>query len=112
MANNFIRPPEMISGQLFTNTRKEHIKYEYPDGLDLKPGSPLHKKLVSIVSEYANSSSESIYARRASWKKIERNLTSYIPLDDAEKSLKESDDRKPIRIVIPLSFATLETLLT
>jgi len=57
-------------------------------------------------------SSNEISKRHSSWKKIDRTLTAYIPLDDAEKKVQDRDERKPVSIVIPYSFATLETLLT
>jgi len=57
-------------------------------------------------------SSSEMSKRHASWKQIDRTLTAYIPLDEMEKRVKENDERKPVSIVIPYSFATLETLLT
>lgn len=97
---------------------KKDLKYSYPINpginkpLDLKPGSKLHSKLKNLVTSYANDSSDAISRKRHSWKLIERTLTSYIPLSDAEQAVKDDDSRKPIRIVIPVSFATLETFLT
>ncbi|MCP4392864.1 MAG: hypothetical protein GY804_01120 [Alphaproteobacteria bacterium] len=94
------------------NLENESIQYKYPKGLNLKPGSELHTNLRDKVIGHANESHNAIGRRRNSWKNIERTLTSYIPLSDAEQAVKDNDDRKPIRIVIPTMFATLETLLT
>lgn len=91
---------------------KNSISYEYPDNLDLKPGSELHDRLRDEIIERANEAHDAVYRRRSSWEKIEQNLTSYIPLDDAEQTIRDDDSRKPIRVVVPVSFATLETLLT
>lgn len=92
--------------------RKKDIRYEYPEGLDFRPGSKLHNKIRDLVIAYANDSHDAIYRRRNSWTEIERTLTAYIPLSDSEQAIKDDDSRKPVRIVIPASFATLETLLT
>ena len=94
------------------NIENKDISYEYPNNLNLKPGSELHTRLKNLVINYANDSAMAISRRRSSWKKIEHTLTSYIPLSDAEKIIKDGDDRKPVQVVIPTSFATLETLLT
>jgi len=45
------------------------------------------------------------------WNKLDETLTSYIYADDAETALQEEDDRKPISMVVPTSYAMLETLL-
>lgn len=92
--------------------RKKSISYDYPDGLDLRPGSKLHDRLRDKIIERANEAHDAIYARRDHWKKVEQNLTSYIPLDEVEEKIKNKDSRKPVRVVVPVSFATIETLLT
>jgi hypothetical protein len=86
--------------------------YVYPKELNFKPGSPLHTKIVTKIYQRARESSMEMQKRFKTWKKIDRNLTAYIPLDDAEKLVKERDDRRPVSIVVPYSYATLETLLT
>jgi hypothetical protein len=86
--------------------------YDYPAGLDLRPGSPLHQRIVSAVTERARASCGAMQPRHSSWRLIDRTLTAFVPLDDAERALKKTDPRKPVRIVVPVSFAALETLLT
>jgi len=88
------------------------LSYTYPRGLDFRPSSPLHIEILSKLNLRAQESSREISKRHKSWKKIDRTLTAYIPADEAEQKVKDNDDRKPISIVIPYSFATLETLLT
>jgi hypothetical protein len=51
-------------------------------------------------------------SRYSSWKKLDRNLTAYIVPDEDDKKIKMEDDRKPVNVVIPVSYAVLETLLT
>lgn len=89
-----------------------NIEYTYPKGLDLRPQSVLHGKLLTKLNQRIQESSQEITKRHKSWKKIDQTLTAYIPTDEAEDKVKEKDSRKPVSIVIPYSFATLETLLT
>lgn len=86
--------------------------YKYPRGLDLRPTSTLHQQLLTKLNLRVQESSREMSKRYPSWKLIDRTLTAYIPLDEAEKKLKTADERIPVSIVIPYSFATLETLLT
>jgi hypothetical protein len=88
------------------------VSYTYPSGLDLSPSSQLHQQLLGKLNNLIQGSSAEISKRHASWKKIDKTLTAYIPLDEAEKLIKDSDERKPLSIVVPYSFTTLETLLT
>ena len=89
-----------------------HYDYNYPNGLNLKPGSPLSNKILDNVVEYARLSYDVMKRRHPYWKKIDHTLTAYITLDDAEALEKKKDERKPVAIVVPYSYATLETLLT
>ena len=86
--------------------------YKYPLGLDLKPGSEIHESLRKAIMSRASASQMMMSRRHSSWKQIDRCLTSYIPLDDLELELKEKDERRPVSIVVPISQAVLETLLT
>jgi hypothetical protein len=92
--------------------RSVDYSYEYPNGLDFKPGSELHERIKSLILQRARESKDVMRKRYSSWRKIDRSLTSYIPADNAEKLEKLEDDRKPINVVIPVSYAILETLLT
>jgi hypothetical protein len=86
--------------------------YKYPYGLDLRPGSKLHQRILQEVNNRAKDSSAEMSKRFPSWKKIDRSLTAYVPADTYESALQVLDERKPISIVIPYTYATLETLLT
>ena len=86
--------------------------YSYPDGLNLHPMSPLHKKIVDEVNERARRSHEAMSNRHSSWDKIDDTLTAYIAPDAKEMAVKNADGRRPVSVVVPLSYATLETLLT
>lgn len=86
--------------------------YEYPGELDLKPGSEDHKKIVNKVLALARESASVMSRRHPQWNEIDRTLTAYIPIDDAEKLIQENDERTPVSIVFPYSYAIMETLLS
>ncbi len=90
----------------------EKIAYDYPMGLDFTPNSTLSKKVCTEVMNRARFSYDKMSARHKSWNQIDRVLTAYVPLDELEKKVKAKDARKPVSIVVPYAYATLETLLT
>ena len=90
----------------------DDLGYTYPSKLDLRPGSPAHAKLVTAIYTRAQESSNEMSKRYASWKKVDETLTAYIDLTEDEQVVKSNDDRKPVSIVVPYSYATLETILT
>ncbi|MCK5603716.1 hypothetical protein KAR91_17650 [Candidatus Pacearchaeota archaeon] len=59
----------------------------------------------------ARASKDAMSSRHATWNKIDEMLTAYIPTSDAEKSVKKKDSTKPISIIVPYSYANLETIL-
>lgn len=84
----------------------------YAEGLDWHPNSDLHKFHVARILELANSSFGTMSARHDSWKKIDHNLTGFVTLDEEEEKEKSHDERKPMSVVVPMTFAAKETLLT
>jgi len=91
---------------------RKDFDYEYPEGLDLKPGSDLHNFIRDKIWQRAQSARREMSKRFDSWREIDRTLTSYIPLKDKEEQLKKKDSTKPVSIVFPYSYAMLEALLT
>jgi hypothetical protein len=91
---------------------KKDFNYKYPKGLDLRPDSKLHQKLRSRIWERAQTSRNEIQKRFDSWREIDKNLTTYIPLKEKEEELKAKDPNKPVSIVFPYSYSMLEALLT
>jgi hypothetical protein len=86
--------------------------YDYPDGLDFRPRSSLHKKIKDEILERALEARTTMSKRFPYWNSIDRTLTAYIELDSAEEKVLEGDSRKPVSIVLPYSYAVLETLLS
>lgn len=90
-----------------------HYEYEYPNGLDLNPNtSSLHNRLKDMVLSCAKDSHAKFATRRQSWADLDLMLTAYISLSDAERKIRVKDDRKPVSIIVPTTYATLTTLLT
>lgn len=84
----------------------------YPNGIDLGPNSKVHATIVEMIMDRVRASRDVTESRRKSWRDIEKSLTSYIDLDAQEEAIKNEDSRKPVSIVIPMLYATLDTFLT
>jgi hypothetical protein len=91
---------------------KESFDYSYPNKLDLKPGSDFHTRLRNKIWQRANESRHEMSKRFPYWREIDRTLTTYIHLKDAEEALKSKDTSKPVSIVFPYTYSILESLLT
>ena len=108
--------PPILNGNTGYSSRgisfDEKYDYTYPDGLDLVPGNAKHDKLRDLIMQRASLSATTMSTRHKAWNDIDFTLTSYIPVDEKEKSVKENDSRKPISIVFPYSYTVLETLLS
>ena len=91
---------------------KETFSYKYPEGLDLKPGSALHNLILDKVLERAQESAGVMQGRFESWNEQDKFLTAYKRIDNEESGVILTDDRKPVSIVFPYTYAILETLLS
>lgn len=88
-----------------------NYEYDYPEGLDLRPGSDLHEKIKDEVYARALESHLVTSNRFDAWNEIDKVLTSYISQDEEEQNVKDDDPRKPTSIIYPYSYAILDTLL-
>jgi hypothetical protein len=87
-------------------------QYPYPDGLDLKPGSKLHETIKRRVLDRAQESWSVMQNRHGEWDAVDATLTAFMPIDEKERIVKAKDSRRPVSIVVPLSYAVKETLLS
>jgi len=94
------------------NVEKFDYKYDYPEGMNLKPGEELHQRLLSRLLRYGWEAAKVQSSRRPAWDEINKTLTGYISLSDKEMLVKKKDPRKPVSIVFPYSYAILETLVS
>lgn len=84
--------------------------YDYPRGLDLKPGSELHDDIKDRLIRRAYDSQRIMSRRYKDWERIDKTLRVYVP---PEPSTEEGGEKeKSYEIVVPESYATLDVLLT
>ncbi|RLF65653.1 MAG: hypothetical protein DRN30_03590 [Thermoplasmata archaeon] len=95
-----------------SNYSNIHHDYNYPHELDLDPKSDFHESIRNKIWQRASESKRIMSKRYSSWNEIDKVLTTYIPLSDVEKNVKEEDSRKPVSIIFPYSYSNLEALLT
>jgi hypothetical protein len=107
-----LRKGEKFTEELHKSFSNVDFQYEYLNGLDLHPNSELTRKLVDEVMERVHDSNRMMDRMRPEWQKMDWTLTSYMPADDAEKLEQNKDVRKPIAVVLPMTFASLETFMT
>jgi len=108
-----------VPGELKSSAREsgKDLSYTYPGGLNLLPGSELHELIRTEVMERAQLSYDIMKNRHSDWNYIDQSLTAYIKASDYEENLKAKNEdvirkAKPISVVVPYTYATLETLLT
>ncbi|KKL90168.1 hypothetical protein LCGC14_1907370, partial [marine sediment metagenome] len=104
--------PVELTTDMPTSSQLAQVSYDYnyPRGLDLKPGSEFHDKLLAKILRRANESATRMRERHSAWRDIERTLTAYIPPKTKREARQKGDKTMPV--IIPASYATLETLLT
>lgn len=96
----------------YGSLRNVKYPYKYPLKMDLRPGSVQHDRILSYVLSAAQKSRDAMSPRFATWQGIDQTLTAYISLDEKERILRGDDERKPVSTVVPISYATLDTILT
>ena len=110
--------PNVVQGALsqeiegIRDVPKGEYTDRYPDGMNLHPDSEEHRKLLNLVLQKAKVGHEHVQKRYPQWEQIDNSLSAFIDLSESEEDLKAKDPRKPVSMVIPLSYATLESLLT
>jgi len=96
---------------LSRDLRDVNYHYVYPNGLDLKPGSEYHDKLLGTIMKRARLGVDAMSARYEKFDEVDRLLRLYMPPTKEEEKIKITDPTKPISIVIPASYANLETIM-
>lgn len=103
------------------DVRNTDFQYQYPQGLKLRPGTKLHDRLVDLVMRYARDSYTRMSSRHRDWREVDRVLKAYTYLpptggprksedENAKGAIGKNDTMR--RIVMPVSYVVLETLLT
>ncbi len=92
--------------------------YDYPRGLNLRPGHKKHQRLLSQILFFARDSYNHMSQRHKDWREIDRVLKSYTYLPTPGGKNKKSRDEhggqndEMRRIIMPVSSVILDTLLT
>lgn len=105
--------PYIVNGNSSADLREiyKDVSYEYAEGVSLKPLSKLHTRIKDLVVRMADDSYSQMSKRHPVWNDIDNTLKVYIPADEAEKAIKQRDKRRPTSIVVPYSYATIETIM-
>lgn len=101
-----------VAERLARDIERVDFQYEYPNGLDLHPKTDLHKKTVERIMDRVRASRRSSDPRKTEWREFDWNLSAYVPMSDAEAATKRKDLRKPVTVVVPMTFAAMEVFLT
>src|SRR6266850_4422276 len=76
----------------------------------LIPGSELHNKLMKLVRSRIDLSFRTVSQNFELWDRLEESYRAYIPMDQEDReSFKKNRVQK---IVVPIQFATVQTMLT
>jgi hypothetical protein len=105
-------PPEAntpVSEEPVLKVSEDRYMPSYPNKLDLRPGSELHRTLVQQVILRARCASSVMQNRYPSFKKIDQMCTAFIAPDAEEAAVQAKDPRRPTSIVIPLGYSVKET---
>ena len=89
------------------------ISYKYPKGLDLKPGSETHRKLLDKIRRRVQRSREAMGNHYSSWNRVDKVMRIHARPDWQKRATEKGSDKKkdtPL-FTMPLSLATRETLL-
>lgn len=105
-------PPYEATASYDSGVLDRDLQYKYPMGLDLRPNSEVHKRIINECMKRARESQAKMSKRWPVWRELERNVTAYVPLDNEEARTKENDSRKPVRVVVPFSYLMRDINLT
>ncbi len=86
------------------------FSYKYPRKLDLRPDSELHGDIVDKVLQNAQEAHDSISQRYDVWREIQKTLTVFVSPSVKQEALAAGDQTVPV--IVPSSYAILETILT
>lgn len=95
---------------------QQDLGYEYPEDLDLRPSSEQHGKLLEKLQERATASHNIMSRMHARWNDIDDVLRIFMPPDrsasNSKTNRKKEQEKGYADLVIPESYATMETILT
>lgn len=85
------------------------------ENLKVRYGSKLHQRILDAIRSRHRLSRGRMSKRHAAWRKAEEQSLAYIPLNEEEalrRERREQGEHQQIKIVIPQSYAQLQTAVT
>jgi hypothetical protein len=79
---------------------------------DILKSNPKHAEILNRLTIMLADGQKSITNQIPNWEEVDRSMTGYVQLDEIQKKIKNKDDRKPVTLTIPSSFAVYDTLIT
>ena len=101
-----------VEAQNLADLKEKDLGYDYPEGLNLRPGSEQHERLRKHVMACSTIAANHMQKRFAAWREVDRVTSAYVELDNAEREVKNIDPRRPVSIVFPYSYVVQETVLS
>src|SRR5690625_2065032 len=96
-----------------TEVFRKDFGYDYPAELNLRPGTDLHDKIVRRIVERAQASQNIMAKYKPSWREVDKVLKIYMSPEQKEgKNQKSKKVGNYADMVIPESYASMETILT
>lgn len=107
----------------YSGDKEKRYAYDYGElPSDFRPGEELHDKIARRIYQRAQDSLRHLGSERKRWREVEDTLRVYRRppekrqvrrrKDDGEIDVRANVEDDPIQLVMPVSYATLETLLT
>ena len=90
----------------------DRYEYDYPNGLNLHPESETHQELLRRILDRAEVSYRVVSSRFDTWDEIDQNLVCYKQPTAEDERLKIENPHRPVSVVVPYAYLTLETILT
>ena len=92
--------------------RRSNHNYTYELGKNLRPGSPFHDKLRERIMRRIRESDNIMSEKRKEWRNIDKMLKAYVRPESVRQN--EGTTKKPTitQVIMPISYAALETNLT
>lgn len=88
------------------------LGYEYWNGLDLRPGSQMSTMIVDEIVARADEASRIRQLDHERMREMDNIMTGFISLDEKERIRQGKDPRKPVSIVLPVTYAAGDTVHT
>lgn len=91
---------------------KRDLGYTYAGGVNLRPGSELHEMILQEVKLRALEAFRAQQPRHDTMRDMDDLMTAFVPLDARERKSLSNDKRKPVSIVMPVTYAVGQVLQT